>query len=121
MISFEEYLSEKVSLKNLKQILDVAYAKAETESKKFMSNRTDGEGRSGSVYVRFSSTKKEKITPELENVLLSNGAVKSGSTIMVFNPCNTHIEDYDGKYKGAVAFADHIKANTGLIATVHKS
>ena len=121
MISFDEFLNEKTSPKKLKNILDGAYKEAEKASLDFMKGRVDGEGRDGSVYVRFNATKKEKMTPEIEGMLLANGANKSGSEIFILNPCNTDIEDYDGKYKGAEAFAKYIKAHTGFIATVHKS
>lgn len=122
MISFEEFLNEKkIPLTKLKKYLVTAHDEAEKASKEFMKNRVDGEGRDGSVYVSFRGTKKAKITPEVEEFLLANGAKKSGSEIVIFNPCNTHIEDYDGKHKGAVAFAKYIESNTDLIVTVHKN
>lgn len=121
MMSFEDFLNEKTAPKKLKPLLDAAYKEAEKATNDFMKGRVDGEGRDGSVYVRFSGTKKEKMTPELEEILLANGAKKSGSEIVIFNPDGTHIEDLDGKTKGAEAFAKYMKAHTDFIVTVHKN
>lgn len=121
MISFNDYLNEKTSDKNLKKILDDAYKMAEKAANDFMKNRTDGEGRDGSSYVRFNQTKKQKITPEVEAILLANGVTKDAAKeYIIFNPGSDY-EDYDAGHNAAVAFANHVKSKTDFSVTVHKN